>query len=90
MKVYVQFYDKKLNGELDESMGSDGVYHLDQRQTIDTQIATARLRAKTLKSVQPNYVSFKIMKGERYSTAKPLTDLISIERENSVDFIVRD
>lgn len=90
MRVYVQFYDKKLNGEVGESLGTDGVYELDKRKNLPNHIESAIQRANNLEKVQPHYIAFKIMKGERYSSAKPITDLIAIRIPNSVDFILKE
>lgn len=77
--IYVQFYDKKLDGTLGETCGTDGVFKLDARKNIVNLISDAQNRAKQLKNVR-NYPAFKIMQGGRYSNPVALTELIEVTK----------
>ena len=72
MKYYVQFL--KVNGinEIDEMLGSDGVFILDGRNNMNTMINDSKKRINQLKNVQSGIVGFKIHKGERFSNSKCL------------------
>ena len=70
MKRYVQFLETKLDGSIDEALGSDGVFILDGRQNLDTQINDAYERLDKLKNVRPYYVGFEIRDGERFSNSR--------------------
>lgn len=74
MKAYVQFYKTKgswskengfqyLPGEHVEACGSDGVFILDGRNSLETQIQDAKDRMFKLRNVQ-NFSGFAIMKGD--------------------------
>lgn len=67
MKVYVQFLTTDLKGRLTEAIGSDGVYILDGRNKLRTQKNDAMVRMHRLRSVHPEYIGYRIYKGERFA-----------------------
>jgi hypothetical protein len=81
MKYFVQFLTlssgqtfkdgKMINVEKFpiEAMGSDGVYILDGRNSLETMKDDAKNRIEKLKNVQ-SYLGFKIMRGERFTNCK--------------------
>ena len=78
MKYYIQYYDKKLNGEIDESLGSDGVFILDGRNNLNTMINDGYEQYNRIKKVRPGLSHFKVMKGERFTRSVPITELIKL------------
>jgi hypothetical protein len=62
MKIFVQFLTLNTKGEVDDLLGSDGVFILDGRNNLNTWIKDAHNRIKQLKNVQPEIVGFKIIK----------------------------
>jgi len=57
--------------------GSDGVFHLDARKSLPNQKLDAEKRIKSLNdSLNLRIKGFQIMRGERYTTAKPVTNTI--------------
>ena len=67
MKYHTQFLVKYTpEGEIQELLGSDGVYILDGRNHIGTMIKDSLERIEKLKNVQKKIVGFKIMKGPRF------------------------
>ena len=83
--VYAQFFcdstgwnGKDFSGpvKLVPLCGSDGVFHLDGRKTLDNQKLDAEKRIKSLNlSLKLNVKGFQIMRGQKYTTARPLTTL---------------
>ena len=67
MKVYAQFLTININGKLSETLGSDGVFILDGRNNINTWKVDAMVRMNQLSNVQPNYIGYRIYKGNRFS-----------------------
>ena len=68
MKYFVQFLHIR-NGELCENIGSDGVFILDGRNTLDTMKRDAQERLFRLKNVS-RIDGYRIMKGERFTNAE--------------------
>jgi hypothetical protein len=79
MKYYAQFMEprnKSFNSKTMmfeectpyevECVGTDGVFILDGRNSIDTMINDAKDRANKLRNVKPQISSFKIIKGEKF------------------------
>ena len=77
MKAYVQFTETvditfnrvimewvKCEPQEKDCIGSDGVFILDGRNSIDTMIEDAKDRAKKLKNIKPWISGFKIIKGD--------------------------
>lgn len=62
---------------LTECLGSDGVYILDGRNKLETQIQDMRRRAGQLKGVMPYLAAFRICKGT-IGDCVFLTDLIKL------------
>jgi len=60
---YVQFLIKDLDGNIAETLGSDGVHSLDKRLTLDNKVLKAEEQKERLKSVRPNYIGFRIYYG---------------------------
>lgn len=63
MKAYVQFYEN-LKKPI-EAIGSDGVYILDGRNSINAMVYDAKDRMKKL--AIKNFVGFKIIEAQRFS-----------------------
>lgn len=55
-----------------DAMGSDGVFILDGRNSLSTMINDATKRMKSLSKVKPNYIGFKIMRGEKFTKSKEI------------------
>ena len=70
MKYYIQFLEKDLLGHLSEGCGSDAVYQLDGRNSLDVMIDDAYNRVEKLKNVRKGIIGFEIRKGnvEQYIT----------------------
>ena len=68
MKMYTEFLVKNLSNEIDSLCGSDGVFILDARNRITTQMRDSQKRMDILKeSVHPGIIGFQIVCGERFS-----------------------
>jgi len=88
MNVYVQFCETRTNDfnhntmtfeectpyEVD-CLGSDGVFILDGRNTIDTMIDDAIQQVKRLQYVKPWITSFKIIKGKKFGEGRTLANV---------------
>lgn len=72
MKVYAQFLTTDLKGKLIEAIGSSGVYILDGRNNILTQKNDAMVRMHQLRFLHPEYVGYRIYKGERFANDNKL------------------
>ena len=67
MKYHAQFLVQYTpDGEIQELLGSDGVFILDGRNRFGTMVKDAVKRIDFLKNVQPKIVGFKIMQGSRF------------------------
>ena len=83
MKYYVQFLtlssgQKFSNGKIItvdkfpiEAMGSDSVFILDGRNSLNTMKIDAKKRIEQLKNIH-SFIGFKIMKGERFTESKEI------------------
>ena len=88
MKYYVQFLNESSgrtfkDGQIFEvpkfpidAIGSDGVFILDGRNSLEIMINDAKERQAKFK----NFIGFKIMKGERFTN--------SVEIYNSLIYII--
>lgn len=75
MKNYVQFLEKKMvfspieglteTDECSDALGSDGVFILDGRNSLNVMIDDARKRLEQMNNIK-SFVGFKIMKGSRF------------------------
>jgi len=65
--IYIQFLIKNNKGKIDDLLGSDGVFKLDGRYTLQRHIVTAHERKEQLKNIHPNICGYKIFKGERFA-----------------------
>ena len=80
---YAQFYtmsvgyDGKHPSKPIEYCGSDGVLLLDGRLSFYNMV-TAATKASVNKA---GIVGFKLMSGERFSTARPISDYLQISEE---------
>jgi len=64
--LYIQFYEKKLNNEINDVLGSDGYIPLDERKTINTILRDI----DKLKSYsQKEYTFFKVLRGSFLSNS---------------------
>ncbi len=65
MKVYVQFLTVGTNNEIVDAMGSSGVFILDGRNNLQTQIVDAMKQFNRLNNSVLNlgFVGFQIQKG---------------------------
>ena len=52
MKYYIQFLETKLDGNLDELLGTDGIYPIDGRLSLDNMKAQGIKRAKQLSGIK--------------------------------------
>jgi fructosamine-3-kinase len=68
MKHYTQFLDF-FNGKIQEPCGSDSVFILDGRNTLETMIQDSKDRLEKMKNVHPTLIGFKVMKGERFDNS---------------------
>jgi hypothetical protein len=64
MKYYVQFLKVNMAGEIDEQLGSDGIFILDGRNNLYTMIQAAFDRIHALRHVKKHIAGFDIMKGD--------------------------
>ena len=71
MKVHVQFLEEKLNGLIDDALGSDGVFILDGRNSLETMKADATDRMNKLNTLH-RYVGFSIRRGPRFDQFKEI------------------
>jgi hypothetical protein len=69
MKAYVQFLELDLKGSTVEALGSDGVFILDGRKSLDTMTTDAHKRFRQMNKHLHNYVGWRIMKGERFDAS---------------------
>lgn len=81
MKYYAQFLTLSSGQKFNEgkmitvekfpvdALGSDGVFILDGRNSLNTMKTDAKKRIEQLKNVR-TFVGFKIMKGERFTNSK--------------------
>lgn len=74
-KYFAQFFDKNLDGELVEAMGSDGVFILDGRNDMRTWEDDASDRIYKLRNVQ-KYHGYQI----RYGSFTQYRNLSAIKR----------
>ena len=74
MKYFAQFLHVKDN-ELHENIGSDGVFILDGRNTLDTMKRDAQERLFRLRNVS-RIDGYRIMKGERFSDAEQVYEWV--------------
>jgi hypothetical protein len=70
MKYHVQFLEQSIvdNGLLVEALGSDGVFILDGRNTLETMKEDAMDRLRALRKVR-KFVGFVIKEGNRFDRA---------------------
>lgn len=81
--IYAQFYSMSTGyskpPEPIELLGSDGIYHLDGRFSLDNHISGTKLKAMQINDrLRKGIVGFKIMKGPRYSEAKAISEYIKL------------
>ena len=62
--VYVQFKERKLNGIIDDVLGSDGVFILDGRNNLHTMIIDAEKRIISMSKIH-TYEYYVIFSGSR-------------------------
>jgi len=64
--LYIQFYEKKLNNEINDVLGSDGYIPLDGRKTINTVLRDIdKLKGYS----QKEYNLFKVLRGSLLSNS---------------------
>ena len=63
MKKYVQFLTQNQNGKIDRALGSDGIFILDGRNTLETMIDDATTRQWQLRKIH-TYIGFEIRSGD--------------------------
>jgi len=63
MKYHIQFFTKDLKGRIVEALGSDSVFILDGRNSINTMIQDGIAQANRLKAIQPYYIKFEVRQG---------------------------
>ena len=85
---YIKFFDKDLN----ECVGSDGVFILDGRNSLDTAINDAYERSDKMKDVQ-HFGGFQIRTGtghNRFSDYRCLTSIIKYDnrKKESVSYSI--
>jgi hypothetical protein len=77
--IYAQFFVpahfEPAPGKVISLLGSDGVHRLDARISAWRRHDAAKKRIKALKNVQPHIVAYQLMRGEKYSTAKPISEI---------------
>lgn len=75
MKYYAQFQEFDLKGNLVDAFGSDGVYILDGRNTLDTMIndAEKQLYRLTCRGYK-RYKGYTIQKGNRFDNSITVYD----------------
>jgi hypothetical protein len=77
---YVQYYDQTADGrELIEVCGDRGIVILDGRNTLSNSI---RDGFTFNGNRRPLYPAFKIMQGESFTRAKPITELVYQNRSH--------
>ena len=74
MKYYVQFKAHDLKNNLVDAMGTDAVFKLDGRNTLDNMTMAAHSQAHELRHVRKDIIGFVIHKGDlRQSVPIPST-----------------
>ena len=76
MKYYVQFLDTDVPGHIVEAMGSDGVFILDGRNSMDTMTVDAITQFHRMNKNIHTYVGWRIMKGSRFDNSKMIKEWI--------------
>lgn len=71
MKYYAQFLTCNLNNEIVEALGTDGVFVLDGRKSLENMSADAQNQAYFLRSVQ-KFVGYQIVRGSRFDFNNPV------------------
>ena len=73
--TYVQYYERKLDGQLGESCGDRGVVVLDGRNSV----ATMKLDARAFNGVRrPLYEAFRIFSGPSFTRSTAITPIIPL------------
>ena len=80
MKYFVQFLHVRDN-ELHENIGSDGVFILDGRNTLNTMKCDAQERLFRLRNVS-KIDGYRIMKGERFTNAEQVYEWVRFGARN--------
>ena len=63
--IYTQFFEENTKGEVWTALGSDGVFILDGRNKLPTLIKDSEERWRKLSNLHPEYIGFKILRGDR-------------------------
>jgi hypothetical protein len=70
---FIQFYIDDR-----EAVGMDGVHYCDGRWGLMRCMDEGHIRAHALRHVQPHYTGFRIMSGPRFSSARPVSPMVSL------------
>ena len=69
--TYTQFIQFDKEGNIVESLGSDGIFMLDGRNKLETMIDDSKDRfTRMTKNIHPEYIGFRIMKGPRLDNSR--------------------
>ena len=64
MKYFAQFKHYDSNQELTDALGSDSVFKLDGRKTLENKVNDAYERLNVLSNTHPTWKYFEIRKGD--------------------------
>jgi hypothetical protein len=74
-RLWIQFFNRKLDGKLGEALGSEGLQRLDGRLGVRSATQEAYSRAYNLRKVQ-DYEAFQIMSGSSPRDLRPVTGVV--------------
>lgn len=69
MKYYVRFLDLNTRNEVSEALGSDAVFILDGRNTLENMIVDAIKQFHRMNKNLHSYCGWRIMKGSRFNNS---------------------
>ncbi len=72
MKYHVQFLNLDLKGEVQDALGSDGVFILDGRNSLSTMEVDANKQFHRMNKHLHTYCGWEIRKGTRFDNAVPV------------------
>ena len=83
MNTYAQYYNVKLNGEIAEALGTSSSQPIDGRLSVSNAIEQAKLVADRHSKVCA-WVGFRIMRGDNYRTARPVSDFVAYNNQHPI------
>lgn len=78
-RYWIEYHHTDLSGQLSPALGTEAFQPLDGRLSLESAHAEAQNRAYLMRKVH-KYEGYRIMRGNRPSTAKPVTKVVKLER----------